>query len=50
MTDIDQMRKQIESEMENIKKPLFSQTPYFTRNSIINAWLYGQWDAYAEGY
>jgi hypothetical protein len=50
MTDINKIGAQIESEMENIKKPLFSQTPYFARNSIINAWLYRQWDSYAEGY
>lgn len=50
MKSINEIREQIESEMENIKKPLFSQEAYIADGHVINAWLDRRWDTYAEGY
>lgn len=40
VSELQQIRKQIESEMENIKKPLLSQEPHITDHYVINAWLH----------
>lgn len=50
MESFEETRKQIESEMESMKRPLFSQEPYIADDLVINAWLTRDWDAYAEGY
>lgn len=47
---LEEMRQQIESEMENMKQPLFSKEPSAVHGHPINAWLGRGWDTYAEGY